>query len=151
MPPQLLRGEVIMRNLQHLLLAASLSLGALACGSDSSESTPPANTGGFTDDDAGTLTKDGGVTKDGGSGGGKDGGSGNGKDGGTADDGGTPETDGAVEPSCEGPGGCYACEPGTSAQFLNQCVDKKRGITAVPFDNAKRIPGYKPGELPTLP
>jgi len=74
------------------------------------------------DDDAGTAGKAGGAGKAGA--GGKDPGK-----------------------NCEGPEGCYSCEPKETLQYLNHCTDSE----CEPFDNATRLPLLKDGKLPALP
>jgi hypothetical protein len=50
--------------------------------------------------------------------------------------------------SCVGDGGCYACAPSTTAQFLNRCT----GSACAPFNNAARLPLLRAdGGLPPLP
>jgi hypothetical protein len=77
----------------------------------------------------------------------------------TAVDSGTSETapeDGAVDSfvptdtaGCVGDGGCFACKPTSSEQFLNHCS----GSSCSPFDNAVRIPAatWDGGKLPPVP
>jgi hypothetical protein len=56
-------------------------------------------------------------------------------------------TDAGAAPTgeCKGVNGCYSCAPKTNVQLLNACA-----TGCVPFDNAKRLPGYQPGKLPPL-
>ena len=50
--------------------------------------------------------------------------------------------------SCVGDGGCYACAPTTTPQFLNHCT----GATCTPFNNTARLPLLRAdGGLPPLP
>lgn len=50
--------------------------------------------------------------------------------------------------SCAGDGGCYACAPSTTAQFLNHCT----GASCTPFNNTARLPRLlADGGLPPLP
>ena len=61
-----------------------------------------------------------------------------------------PQNDAAADaglPSgeCKGQNGCYSCKPTTSVQLLNACA-----TGCVPFDNAKKLPNYRPGQLPPL-
>jgi hypothetical protein len=56
-----------------------------------------------------------------------------------------PANDGG---SCAGDGGCYACAPSTTAQFLNRCTT----ASCAPFNNAVRLPLLRAdGSLPPLP
>jgi hypothetical protein len=117
-----------------------------ACGSDSEEASPEKDTPSFTSEDASTQeeeTADAGETTDA-----------------KAADASTTETDAAsantgdAGADCspkENADGFYLCTPETNIQFLNQFVEKSRGIAQVSFDNAARIPGYVAGKLPALP
>lgn len=50
--------------------------------------------------------------------------------------------------SCVGDGGCYACAPSSTAQFLNRCT----GASCSPFNNSARLPLLRAdGGLPPLP
>lgn len=65
----------------------------------------------------------------------------------TADTG--KDSSGADVPvNCDGSGGCYACPPTTTLQFLNQC----NTLSSAPFDNKARLPLLNAdGSLPPLP
>jgi hypothetical protein len=56
-------------------------------------------------------------------------------------DGGHTDDDGGGGDDCVGDGGCYACKPTTTDQFLNHC--SPYGCSH--FDNA-RLPYYVPGQ-----
>lgn len=50
--------------------------------------------------------------------------------------------------SCVGDGGCYACAPSSTEQFLNRCTR----AACAPFNNAARLPLLRAdGALPPLP
>ncbi|MDB4946598.1 MAG: hypothetical protein JWP97_6132 [Labilithrix sp.] len=60
-------------------------------------------------------------------------------------DGGGSDVDAAA---CNGPAGCFACEPVSELDFLNACTDG----SCTPFDNVARLPLYKAGQpLPAVP
>jgi hypothetical protein len=124
-----------------------------ACGSDPEEANPDKDTPSFTSEDASTEEED---VAD----------AGNTPEAKTADaasserDASSDKTDGATPSSVDGGADCspkenkdgfYLCTPETNLQFLNQFVDKGRGIAQVSFDNTARIPGYVAGKLPALP
>ena len=60
-----------------------------------------------------------------------------------------PTTGGDTDASCDGPEGCYACEPGEPAQVLNHCTD----AACQPFPNtSQRLPLLRmDGTLPPVP
>ncbi len=69
-------------------------------------------------------------------------------DAGQTDAGQTDAVSGSDVASCEGPDGCWSCDPTTSLQILNQCND----LVSVPFDNKARLPLLNAdGTLPALP
>ncbi|NUP07293.1 MAG: hypothetical protein HOW73_14660 [Polyangiaceae bacterium] len=95
-----------------------------ACGDDTNQN--PTST--FT-------TSTGGGTSDGGGGQGAGG------------NGGAPEGGNGAGGNCEGPDGCFACEPTKNEHFLNACTEAQ----CSPFDNEARLPLYNGGDLPPVP
>lgn len=59
------------------------------------------------------------------------------------------DTESDTGASCDGPDGCYACEPGEPAQVLNHCT----AAACQPFPNtSQRLPLLKSdGTLPPVP
>jgi len=49
--------------------------------------------------------------------------------------------------SCDGPEGCYSCEPSSTVQYLNRCTESE----CEPFNNKERLPLLVDGKLPDLP
>lgn len=149
------------------LVAALLTLGALAvaCSDDNDNAEPgsptfntstggSAGSGGSTAGSGGSVAGSGGSTA--GSGGSPagaggstagSGGSTAGSGGSTAGSGGSAAGSGGAAGSCDGANGCYACTPVTLEQHLNQCTDSQ----CVPFDNAARLPLFNGGNLPPIP
>ena len=60
-----------------------------------------------------------------------------------------PDASADAEPdaNCHGDGGCYACAPQTTTEFLNHCTNGQ----CTPFDNEARLPLYNHGSLPPAP
>jgi hypothetical protein len=66
----------------------------------------------------------------------------------TDPDGAVVQPEGGADAGCNGPNGCFACEPVEIVEFLNACTDGQ----CTPFDNVKRLPLYKAGQpLPPVP
>jgi len=60
----------------------------------------------------------------------------------------TKEHPGAPSTGCEGPDGCFACEPDSQVEFLNACTD----AACIPYDNGQ-LEGLllEDGSVPPVP
>ena len=55
---------------------------------------------------------------------------------------------GSTSTGCEGPDGCFACEPDSQVEFLNACTD----AACIPYDNGQ-LEGLllEDGSVPPVP
>lgn len=127
-------AKLTTKNIYLSLLLLAAAPVWTACDDDEASDTP--------------KTQDAGRAARAGRGGSGEAGAAAGKAGGSAGKGAGGASGGkASSDSCEGPKGCYSCDPQESTHYLNHCTESE----CEPFDNAARLPLLEDGKLPPLP